>query len=374
MTLACSTVGASIYYRVGAQPKATDRFKYTQPFEISETSVIYAFAKLGELQSETISVTLTKDAVLTFAKAVDAVGVDTFELGGDDAWKVIENDGAKFDAACVQSGEIGDNQTSWFKATVQGAGTIRFWWKASCEEDLLKDFDRLVFVIDGHEFGRLDGITDWIEVLVPVQTTGPHTLMWAYVKDDGLAEGDDRGWVDGISWEPLAVVDSIPEINPNADAKTVQATLDGSADARLVENITDAATYGAYREWALKIGATDVKASSFAWASFATDSAALLAKMPTDDDLKVEEFKPSMTAGSFDFTVSVKDVVIGDKASVDNLKKLFGREGAESLESAAFSSENVSLDFKEPQEGKLKFVATPAIDNTKSFFMKMKVK
>ena len=124
----------------------------------------------------------------------------------------------------------------------------------------------------------------------------------------------------------------------------------------------------------MKIGATDVKASPFAWVSFATDSAALLAKMPTDEDLKVEEFKPSPTAGSFDFTVSVKDVTIGDKASVDNLKKLFGLEGAESLDTAAFSSENVSLDFKEPQDGKLKFSATPAVDNAKSFFMKAKVK
>ena len=96
--------------------------------------------------------------------------------------------------------------------------------------------------------------------------------------------------------------------------------------------------------------------------------------MPTDEDLKVEEFKPSAMAGSFDFTVSVKDVKIGDKASVDNLKKLFGLEGAESLDTAAFSSENVSLDFKEPQDGKLKFSATPAVDNAKSFFMKVKVK
>ena len=124
----------------------------------------------------------------------------------------------------------------------------------------------------------------------------------------------------------------------------------------------------------MKIGAAEVKASPFAWVSFATDSAALLAKMPTDEDLKVEEFKPSAAAGSFDFTVSVKDVTIGDKASVDNLKKLFGLEGAESLNSAAFSSENVALDFKEPPDGKLKFTATPAVDNAKSFFMRVKVK
>ena len=96
--------------------------------------------------------------------------------------------------------------------------------------------------------------------------------------------------------------------------------------------------------------------------------------MPTDDDLKVEEFRPSATVGSFDFMVRVEDVKIGDKASKDNLKKLFGLEGAESLAPAAFSSENVSLDFREPQDGKLKFTATPAVNSAKAFFMKVKVK
>ena len=168
--------------------------------------------------------------------------------------------------------------------------------------------------------------------------------------------------------------DPIPDIGESPSAIEVYEALEGSTDSELQVNITDAATYNAYREWALKIGAAEVKASPFAWGSFATDSAALLAKMPTDDDLKVEEFKPSAMAGSFDFTVSVKDVTIGDKASVDNLKKLFVLEGAESLDTAAFSSENVSLDFREPQDGKLKLTATPAVDNAKSFFMKAKVK
>ena len=195
-----------------------------------------------------------------------------------------------------------------------------------------------------------------------------------YHKDESGSDGDDCAWLCEVSWEPTQVAEPIPELPENPTAEDVQSALDGSADSALLVHITDVATYNAYREWALKIGATDVKASPFAWASFATDSAALLAKMPTDEDLKVEEFKPSGTAGSFDFTVSVKDVTIGDKASVDNLKKLFGLEGAESLDTAAFSFENVELDFKEPQDGKLKFTATPAVDNAKSFFMKAKVK
>ena len=179
------------------------------------------------------------------------------------------------------------------------------------------------------------------------------------------------------------MTDPIPDLGSNPTVGEVREALEGSADDRLQTNITDGENYNAYRNWATTVknengsglaGAQAVRMSPYAWVSFATDSAALLAKMPTDEDLKVEEFKPSAAAGSFDFTVSVKDVTIGDKASVDNLKKLFGLEGAESLDTAAFSSENVSLDFREPQDGKLKFTATPAVDNAKSFFMKVKVK
>ena len=58
-------------------------------------------------------------------------------------------------------------------------------------------------------------------------------------------------------------------------------------------------------------------------------------------DLKAEEFKPSATAGSFDLTVGVKGATIGDKASEDNLKKLFGLEGVESLDFAAFRCQSI---------------------------------
>ena len=51
-----------------------------------------------------------------------------------------------------------------------------------------------------------------------------------------------------------------------------------------------------------------------------------------------------------------------------------GLEGAESFDSGLFSSENVALQFKEPQDGKLKFTATPAVNSAKAFFMKVKVR
>ena len=239
---------------------------------------------------------------------------------------------------------------------------------------MITRYDYAEFTIDGVSVGEIGDESDWTYVTIPVEGEGPHVLRWMYHKDESGSDGDDCAWLSEVSWEPTQVAEPIPELPENSTAEHVQSALAGSADSTLLANVTDAATYNAYREWALKIGAAEVKASSFAWVSFATDSEVLLAKMPTDDDLKVEEFKPSATAGSFDFTVSVEGVTIGDKASEDNLKKLFGLEGTESLDPAAFSSAKVALEFKEPQGGKLKFTATSAVDNAKSFFMKVKVK
>ena len=301
-----------------------------------------------------------------------------FTLGGDAPLWYGEKVTRADKVGMMRSGAIGDSQTNWIETVVSGAGQISFWWKASGEYEITKKgvmrYDYAEFTIDGVPVEEIGDESDWTYMTIPVEGAGSHILRWMYHKDESGSDGDDCAWLSEVSWEPMQGAVPIPELPENPTAEDVQSALVGSADGKLFVHVTDAATYNAYREWALKIGAADVKASPFAWVSFATDSAALLAKMPTDEDLKVEEFKPSATAGTFDFTVGVKDVTIGDKASVDNLKKFFGLEGAESLAPAAFSFENVELDFKEPQDGKLKFSATPAVDNAKSFFMKVKVK
>lgn len=181
----------------------------------------------------------------------------------------------------------------------------------------------------------------------------------------------------GYSTGALKFVDAndpIPELSQDASTFEVRAALCDAVDATLVRNITTAASYKEYRAWAMKVGATKVKESPNAWISFAVDSAILLKRNLIDADLKIDGFTPLAMAGSFDFTVSVKDVVIGDKASEDNLKRMFELEGAESLDPVAFLSQNVAFEFKKPQEGKLKLTAEPLNKDVKSFFMKMSVK
>ena len=167
--------------------------------------------------------------------------------------------------------------------------------------------------------------------------------------------------------------DAIPELPETASPADVREALAGSVDLKLEENINDASAYSKYRTWAMKIGADDVKQSEFAWVSFALDSVALLKKCPEDTDLSIEEFRQTAEYGKFDFTVNVKDVEIGSSALAENLKKVFGLTGAETLDVGEFKPENVEVEFGVPKCGKLKFTAKPAKVSDR-FFMRVKVK
>lgn len=183
--------------------------------------------------------------------------------------------------------------------------------------------------------------------------------------------------IDKVSLSRLDIVERleepIPELSESASPSDVAMALSGSADSRLFEGIADAKMYKRYRTWALKIGAEEVKQSGNAWVSFAVDSEALLEKSPVDEDLAIEEFRPTAEAGRFDFTVCVKDVEIGSEALAENLKKVFGLAGATTLDAGAFMPENVEVEFDAPKDGKLKFTAKPAKKSDR-FFMRVKVK
>ena len=108
----------------------------------------------------------------------------------------------------ARSGTPDDNAESWLETTVSGAGRIAFKWRVSCEQDDSgeRDWDHLVFLVDGDEKARLDGKTGWAEASFEIAGTGPHVLRWAYVKDIAMSEGEDCGWLDCVEWRPTATV------------------------------------------------------------------------------------------------------------------------------------------------------------------------
>ena len=203
--------GAEIRYTLdGSEPTATSKL-YTKSFNVFDTTVVKARTfKNGSLASATVSSRIVR--LQTLAEALD-VPLWTVTTGGGAVWTVDEISGRN-GSSCARSGAIGDDQESTLTTTIEGAGTLTFWWKAECEDDPDYDsWDFLAFDVDGAEVARIDGDSGWRQVTVKIKSEGAHTLTWTYSKDymdDDLTGIEDCGWVDQVSWTPLVGDSEVP--------------------------------------------------------------------------------------------------------------------------------------------------------------------
>jgi RHS repeat-associated protein len=134
-------------------------------------------------------------------QAVDSAHLK-FSTGGDASW-FAQTAVYYYDNDAAQSGPIGDNQESWLQTTVEGTGTVRFWWKVSCDAG-----DGFAFYVDDqYIFGRQGG-ADWQEYPYTINTSGTHTLKWRYFKGSSGSSGSDCAWVDYVRWSG-----SVPDPN-----------------------------------------------------------------------------------------------------------------------------------------------------------------
>jgi subtilisin family serine protease len=127
-------------------------------------------------------------------------GSIVWQTGGDRPWhgQLLESqDGV--DAA--SSGNIANSQSSWLQTTVTGPGRLSFWWRVSCELSLDGfPYDYLEFVVDGVTHDWIDGETAW-EQQVWDLPAGTHTLRWRYTKDSIVSEGEDKGFLDLVTFQ-----------------------------------------------------------------------------------------------------------------------------------------------------------------------------
>jgi hypothetical protein len=119
----------------------------------------------------------------------------SFTTDGDADW-FSQTTIAYFDGDAAQSGEILDEQESLIQTTVDGAGTLSFYWKVSSEVG----YDYLEFYIDGVLQDRISGSVDWHQMTYAVADPGLSVLDWRYVKDKGVSSGSDSGWIDQVQW------------------------------------------------------------------------------------------------------------------------------------------------------------------------------
>lgn len=203
--------GAEIRYTLdGSEPTTTSKL-YTKSFNVFDTTVVKAKAFLsGKRASETVSARIVR--LQTLAEALD-VPLWTVTTDGDAVWTVDVTAGRN-GSSCARSGAIGDDQESTLTTTVEGAGTLTFWWKVDCEDDPDYDnWDYLVFEVDGAEVARIDGLTSWQQISFTVKSDTTHTLSWTFCKDymdDDMTGIEDCGWVDQVSWTPLVSNGTVP--------------------------------------------------------------------------------------------------------------------------------------------------------------------
>ncbi len=142
--------------------------------------------------------TLTVVLVLTLGEALDAPQL-LWSSGGNAPWTAqtaVTHDGV--DAA--QSGTISHSQETWMETSVVGPGPLSFWWTVSSESG----YDYLEFYTNGVRVIRIAGDVSW-QQQTHTLGTGAQVLRWRYMKDSSASSGQDRGWVDQVSFAPVRV-------------------------------------------------------------------------------------------------------------------------------------------------------------------------
>ena len=132
---------------------------------------------------------------MSLGEAVDNTQL-SWSTGGNANW-FGEVNTYYYDHDAAQSGDIGNSQNTWIKTTVNGPGTIKFYWKVSSEQN----YDYLRFYIDGSQKAKISGNVGWQQKTYTVGS-GSHELMWKYTKDGSVSSGDDCGWIDKVEWIP----------------------------------------------------------------------------------------------------------------------------------------------------------------------------
>ena len=145
----------------------------------------------------------------TLAMSVNAEDLE-WTTGGAAEWQPVW-DGHAYDGQhCAQSGVMGNDTNAWIETTVEGAGVLSFAWRCSTEAR----YDMCQLLVDGEVKGVISGETPWTTNVVSL-VGGTHTVRWNYRKSRSGAAGEDRVWLDAVSWSPEVPLTLAEALNPD---------------------------------------------------------------------------------------------------------------------------------------------------------------
>ena len=129
----------------------------------------------------------------TFGEALNSPAL-TFTTGGNSIW-FIETTDTHDGAMAMQSGIIGNSQSTWLQTQITGPGTLSFWWKVSSYTG-----DVMKVSLDGAPLKSITGTGGtWVQYAIVIPS-GTHTIKWEYVKDSNTYSGTDCAWLDQVTF------------------------------------------------------------------------------------------------------------------------------------------------------------------------------
>ena len=131
---------------------------------------------------------------ISLGEAVNASALE-WTTSGDDAWVGVWSAAAADGVHAARSGAIGDNEETRLAVALEGAGTLSFDWRASCEEK----YDAVRLEVDGELVRVLSGETGWTNVVIELGF-GEHEISWIYMKGRSKSAGEDAVWLDNVVW------------------------------------------------------------------------------------------------------------------------------------------------------------------------------
>jgi len=240
--------------------------------ELYENDYDVGMATQTEAQSPDVPVTTPNQVTnvlnyytpITINEAVDLPG-PAFTTSGVAGW-VGENYLSFYDGDAMQTGDVGDGESSHLQMLANGPDTLTFQWKVSSEFN--NDFLR--FYLDSSPMALISGDVDWQEENIAIPA-GSHTLEWSYIKDSTVSEGEDSGWVDMVYLEnlsePVVMVNSPNggELFAGGSACTITWTAMGGVYALIPNPITiEYSTTGPAGPWTL-IATNEANDGTYNW-------------------------------------------------------------------------------------------------------------
>lgn len=180
---------------------------------------------------------------ITLREAVDFTTPDIFTSG----FKIISTDTGWYgqrafthdNSDALQTPLLQDNGVAFVEGTIEGPGTLTFWWKVSSEETA----DPLTFTLNWNmgEQLAISGEVGWAQVSVELPS-GPNTVLWQYNKSSSGSAGMDAAWLDQISFTPSSGT-TAPSIQVQPQSRTV------NVGTNIQFTVTASGTPPLYYQW-----------------------------------------------------------------------------------------------------------------------------